>query len=239
MSWFLTTYLVLNVSGARVNRNPACNNLCSKCFRDIQAEAQRGKANEFAAAAAMQAAQQQVHDSQQAAAAGTAQQPSHPVVSTPASEQPAMEVTMPASHPALPAPLSASLPAPEPLEAESVVNTEASSPAVASSSDAPDERPVQKNISRCWSCKKKIGLTGFKCRCGYVFCGTHRYAEAHACDFDHKALGREILTKNNPLVQASLISSVLLLCLLITHRVAKQELWSDCLTNIHGVCKQR
>lgn len=186
--------------------NPACSNLCSKCFRDIQAEAQRGKANDLAAAAAMQAAQQQVHDSQQAASAGTAQQPSHPLVSTTALEQPATTVSMPVFRAASPVLSSASLPAPEPLEAESVVNTEASSPAVASSSDAPDERPVQKNTSRCWSCKKKIGLTGFKCRCGYVYCGTHRYAEAHACDFDHKALGRELLTKNNPLVQADRIT---------------------------------
>ena len=35
--------------------------------------------------------------------------------------------------------------------------------------------PQQINTSRCFSCNKKIGLTGFKCRCSYVFCSEHRY----------------------------------------------------------------
>lgn len=48
----------------------------------------------------------------------------------------------------------------------------------------------------------QVGLTGFKCRCGYVFCGPHRLAEAHSCDYDYKANGREHLAKANPLVQA-------------------------------------
>ena len=47
----------------------------------------------------------------------------------------------------------------------------------------------------------QIGLTGFKCRCGYVFCGSHRLAEAHACDFDYKTAGRDNLAKANPLIQ--------------------------------------
>ena len=40
-----------------------------------------------------------------------------------------------------------------------------------------DDSKIQKNKGRCWGCKKKVGLTGFECRCGYVFCGTHRYAD--------------------------------------------------------------
>jgi len=47
----------------------------------------------------------------------------------------------------------------------------------------------------------QIGLTGFKCRCGYVFCGSHRLAVAHACDFDYKTAGRDNLAKANPLIQ--------------------------------------
>ena len=47
----------------------------------------------------------------------------------------------------------------------------------------------------------QIGLTGFKCRCGYVFCGSHRLAEAHECDFDYKTTGRDNLAKANPLIQ--------------------------------------
>jgi predicted nucleic acid binding AN1-type Zn finger protein len=39
--------------------------------------------------------------------------------------------------------------------------------------------------SRCNSCNKKVGLLGFRCRCGQVFCGNHRMPEFHACDFDY------------------------------------------------------
>lgn len=38
---------------------------------------------------------------------------------------------------------------------------------------------VQVNKSKCWSCKKKVGLTGFECKCAYVFCAAHRHADTH------------------------------------------------------------
>lgn len=60
------------------------------------------------------------------------------------------------------------------------------------------KRPVQEDMTKCWICAKKIGLTGFTCRCGYAFCAKHRYAEDHNCDFDHQDFGRAILAKNNP-----------------------------------------
>ena len=37
-------------------------------------------------------------------------------------------------------------------------------------------------------CKKKVGLTGFTCRCGGLFCSIHRYSDKHQCDFDYKVL---------------------------------------------------
>lgn len=59
-------------------------------------------------------------------------------------------------------------------------------------------REEQKDKTRCWICNKKCGFTGFECRCLYVFCATHRYAEDHACTFDHQGMAREILARNNP-----------------------------------------
>ncbi|WVZ13370.1 hypothetical protein V8G54_010936 [Vigna mungo] len=55
---------------------------------------------------------------------------------------------------------------------------------------------------RCKSCNKKIGLLGFQCRCGDVFCGTHRYPEMHSCEIDFKKIGREVLIQQNPLCKA-------------------------------------
>jgi predicted nucleic acid binding AN1-type Zn finger protein len=54
--------------------------------------------------------------------------------------------------------------------------------------------------NRCECCGKKVGLMGFKCRCGKTFCGVHRYAKEHSCTFDFKTFDRQILAKQNPLV---------------------------------------
>jgi len=58
----------------------------------------------------------------------------------------------------------------------------------------------QKDKTKCWLCEKKCGLLGFDCRCGYVFCSKHRYAEEHNCGFDHRQHGCAILAKNNPTI---------------------------------------
>ena len=68
--------------------------------------------------------------------------------------------------------------------------------------------PHQANTSRCWTCNKKIGLTGITCRCGYTFCPSHRHADQHACTFDFKGEGRALLTKTNPVVAASKLDQI-------------------------------
>ncbi|CAM9002405.1 unnamed protein product [Rhodiola kirilowii] len=57
-------------------------------------------------------------------------------------------------------------------------------------------------INRCRECRKRVGLTGFECRCGHMFCGVHRYPEEHGCDFDFKAKGRSDIAESNPVVKA-------------------------------------
>eukprot|EP00922_Rhytidocystis_sp_ex-Travisia-forbesii_P062981 GHVS01093742.1.p1 GENE.GHVS01093742.1~~GHVS01093742.1.p1 ORF type:complete len:258 (+),score=43.65 GHVS01093742.1:570-1343(+) len=70
------------------------------------------------------------------------------------------------------------------------------------------EEPVQNNKGRCWSCQAKIGLLGFPCRCGYLFCGKHRYADAHDCCFDYKAYDRQNLAKHNNKVVAEKLEKI-------------------------------
>jgi len=134
--------------------------MCSKCYREQQAEIERSKPVTEALASAA------------AAAAGSHQ----PTVSSPVQE----------------AAVSA-----EPAVA---------SPAPAAAVESPE--PVSKGPSRCQSCRKKVGLTGFKCKCGMMFCGQHRYAEAHDCTFDYKTAERQRLAENNPLVQASKVERI-------------------------------
>ncbi|CAN1156086.1 Zinc finger A20 and AN1 domain-containing stress-associated protein 7 [Linum perenne] len=55
-----------------------------------------------------------------------------------------------------------------------------------------------KAANRCLTCNKRVGLTGFKCKCGSTFCGSHRYPENHDCDYNFKKAGRNAIAKVNP-----------------------------------------
>ncbi|KAJ6804276.1 uncharacterized protein M6B38_289280 [Iris pallida] len=68
---------------------------------------------------------------------------------------------------------------------------------------APAARPTGAN--RCSGCGKRVGLTGFRCRCGELFCGTHRYSDRHVCGYDYKRAGREEIRRDNPVVRAAKI----------------------------------
>lgn len=139
--------------------NVGTGGMCSKCFREVQAEHEKAKpAVEALASAAAAAAPPRAASPSCALDCSTS---SEPEVSTPP-------------------------PAPVSLPAE----------------------PVSKGPSRCHCCRKKVGLTGFKCKCGQLFCGQHRYAEAHNCTFDYKTAERQKLAENNPLVQASKVDRI-------------------------------
>lgn len=62
--------------------------------------------------------------------------------------------------------------------------------------------------TRCVSCRKRVGLLGFKCRCGSVFCSAHRYSDKHGCSFDYKAAGRDAIAKANPVVKAEKVEKI-------------------------------
>lgn len=61
---------------------------------------------------------------------------------------------------------------------------------------------ASKKSSRCAfdTCKRKVGITGFDCRCGGLFCWEHRYSDKHNCQFDYKEMGQSQIRKNNPSV---------------------------------------
>lgn len=74
----------------------------------------------------------------------------------------------------------------------------------------PPIRAVKKVPSpRCNVCNRKTGLaTSYTCRCGKLFCATHRYAELHNCTYDYKTEGRRILEQENPLVVATKLPKI-------------------------------
>ena len=45
------------------------------------------------------------------------------------------------------------------------------------------------------SCKKKLDLTAFPCKCTKFYCSLHRISEDHACTYDYVADARRELLK--------------------------------------------
>ncbi|XP_031496479.1 zinc finger A20 and AN1 domain-containing stress-associated protein 4 [Nymphaea colorata] len=83
-------------------------------------------------------------------------------------------------------------------------------PFLPSSSSVPraSSTPVSGKPNRCSSCNKRVGLMGFKCRCGSTFCASHRLPEKHVCSFDFKAAGREAIARSNPVVKAEKLEKI-------------------------------
>lgn len=69
------------------------------------------------------------------------------------------------------------------------------------------EKPKPKK-SRCFMCRKKVGLTGFECRCGNVYCAVHRYSDVHSCSYNYKADAAEKIRKENPVVVGEKIQKI-------------------------------
>ncbi|KAG0302206.1 Rab5 GDP/GTP exchange factor [Linnemannia gamsii] len=182
--------------------HPINNNLCSKCFKELN---QKNNAAQTAATA------------NSATTSGLTEKPQAPTPST--LSTPPTSSTSDASTP---------IQAPVPIVASnSTINTSTSviaSPVISGSSTptpstgsgfstptsissdaleglAPGERPPQVNKGRCYMCRAKIPLAKQainKCRCEFVFCDSHKDTSKHDCDFDFAKMGKEMLTKNNP-----------------------------------------
>ncbi|QHO55221.1 hypothetical protein HN51_009798 [Arachis hypogaea] len=92
-----------------------------------------------------------------------------------------------------------------------------STPSASTSSSCTEEvdRPCSAAVmeekvaaNRCARCRRRVGLTGFKCRCGLTLCGSHRHPEQHSCHFDFKGFGREQIAKANPLIKADKLNKI-------------------------------
>lgn len=73
---------------------------------------------------------------------------------------------------------------------------------------ASGQDPCRPQSHRCFLCRKRVGLTGFKCRCGNTFCSMHRYSDKHSCTYDYKSAGRDAIAKANPVVKADKVDKI-------------------------------
>ncbi|KAG1326781.1 Zinc finger A20 and AN1 domain-containing stress-associated protein 8 [Cocos nucifera] len=84
---------------------------------------------------------------------------------------------------------------------------------LAQPSDAPVSGEVggvkaKEGPNRCNTCTKRVGLMGFTCRCGNLFCAIHRYSDKHNCPFDYRTAARDAIAKANPVVKAEKLDKI-------------------------------
>lgn len=122
------------------------------------------------------------------AASSSSSSPPSPSSSAPAATFPLFDKPAPRTTPAV-------LPAAAPVYL--AVDRPSAGPA--------DPKASRSSVNRCHSCRKRVGLTGFRCRCGEMFCGSHRYSDRHDCSYDYKSAARDAIAKENPVVRAAKI----------------------------------
>lgn len=67
----------------------------------------------------------------------------------------------------------------------------------------------QADQSRCFACKKKVGLLGVHCKgCDCYYCNSHRLPEDHKCEGDFVETAKNAIKKNNPNVTAPKIEQI-------------------------------
>ncbi|KAK6933766.1 Zinc finger, AN1-type [Dillenia turbinata] len=89
---------------------------------------------------------------------------------------------------------------------ESIV-TLATGPSVSALGENVEEK-VKVGPNKCSTCRKRVGLTGFNCRCGNLFCAVHRYSDKHDCPFDYRTAARDAIAKANPVIKAEKLDKI-------------------------------
>ncbi|PHT29158.1 Zinc finger A20 and AN1 domain-containing stress-associated protein 8 [Capsicum annuum] len=66
----------------------------------------------------------------------------------------------------------------------------------------------KEGLKKCTSCRKRVGLTRFSCKCGDIFCAVHHYSDKHDYPFDYRNAGQNAIAKENPIIVAEKLSKI-------------------------------
>ncbi|XP_063311116.1 AN1-type zinc finger protein 5 [Pelobates fuscus] len=190
--------------------NPRTNGMCSVCYKEHLQRQNSGRISPMGAASAsssptseaavIQRVETALSNCESAAGSPTDKSRNVPVASLPVTQQ-MTEMSISREE---------NIASPKAESSEPVVtqpSPSVSPPSTSQSEEKGTELPKPKK-NRCFMCRKKIGLTGFDCRCGNLFCGLHRYSDKHNCPYDYKAEAAAKIRKENPVVVAEKIQRI-------------------------------
>ncbi|KAF5912726.1 hypothetical protein HPG69_007716 [Diceros bicornis minor] len=191
--------------------NPRTNGMCSVCYKEhLQRQQNSGRMSPMGTAsgsnsptsdsASVQRADASLNNCEGAAGSTSEKSRNVPVAALPVTQQ-MTEMSISRED---------KITTPKTEVSEPVVtqpSPSVSQPSTSQSEEKAPELPKPKK-NRCFMCRKKVGLTGFDCRCGNLFCGLHRYSDKHNCPYDYKAEAAAKIRKENPVVVAEKIQRI-------------------------------
>ncbi|XP_027607949.1 AN1-type zinc finger protein 5 isoform X1 [Pipra filicauda] len=200
---------MLCTTGCGFYGNPRTNGMCSVCYKEhLQRQQNSGRISPMGTSsgsnsptsdsASVQRADTSLNNCEGAAGSTSEKTRNVPVTALPVTQQ-MTEMSISREEELTPK-----------TETEPVVTQPSPSVAQPSTSESEEraaELPKPKK-NRCFMCRKKVGLTGFDCRCGNLFCGLHRYSDKHNCPYDYKAEAAAKIRKENPVVVAEKIQRI-------------------------------
>ncbi|PHU00963.1 Zinc finger A20 and AN1 domain-containing stress-associated protein 8 [Capsicum chinense] len=66
----------------------------------------------------------------------------------------------------------------------------------------------KEGLKKFTACHKRVGLTGFSCKCGDLFCTVHLYSDKHNCPFDYRNASENAIAKANPIIVAKKLDKI-------------------------------
>lgn len=191
--------------------NPRTNGMCSVCYKEhLQRQQNSGRMSPMGTAsgsnsptsdsASVQRADAGLNNCEGAAGSTSEKSRNVPVAALPVTQQ-MTEMSISRED---------KITTPKTEVSEPVVTQPSPSVSQPSSSQSEEKAPElpKPKKNRCFMCRKKVGLTGFDCRCGNLFCGLHRYSDKHNCPYDYKAEAAAKIRKENPVVVAEKIQRI-------------------------------
>ncbi|OWK61608.1 AN1-type zinc finger protein 5 [Lonchura striata] len=189
--------------------NPRTNGMCSVCYKEhLQRQQNSGRISPMGTtsgsnsptsdSASVQRADTSLNNCEGAAGSTSDKTRNVPVASLPVTQQ-MTEMSISREEELTPKTVT------EPVVTQP--SPSVSQPGTSESEERAAELPKPKK-NRCFMCRKKVGLTGFDCRCGNLFCGLHRYSDKHNCPYDYKAEAAAKIRKENPVVVAEKIQRI-------------------------------